>query len=313
MPDNPRKDAEVVKTVILSDGGIAGGLMVTASGVRSILPFNPVVRLSLKSAAAMVNAVASAPSGNPRRKMARLATSLCNLAVEQVEEVVGPLGADRSLIYQDDDGGFSCGSTGKPPVPVIWPPRSMPSVSEVLDAGVIELDLVELVQKAHNAKIPLTDLYENPEEIAKKLDVTISEKSAKCLRLLAPSKLDDIKNPVDREIVEFFHKVTDDGRFVDTWFTQPYEVSQKLKCRLSDAAIERLVSGELAAALVQRQTDGSISIVRVVAYVVVAAFIVLAIGAGVVLGFVAISIASIAARPVEISDVVKDRSGRAKI
>src|ERR1017187_355903 len=129
MPDNPRKDAEVVKTVILSDGGIAGGLMVTASGVRSILPFNPVVRLSLKSAAAMVNAVASAPSGNPRRKMARLATSLCNLAVEQVEEVVGPLGADRSLIYQDDDGGFSCGSTRQAPGPPILPPRAVPSVA----------------------------------------------------------------------------------------------------------------------------------------------------------------------------------------
>jgi hypothetical protein len=308
MPDNPRKDAEVVKTVILSDGGIAGGLMVTASGVRSILPFNPVVRLSLKSAAAMVNAVASAPSGNPRRKMARLATSLCNLAVEQVEEVVGPLGADRSLIYQDDDGGFSCGSTGKPPVPVIWPPRSMPSVSEVLDAGVIELDLVELVQKAHNAKIPLTDLYENPEEIAKKVDVTISEKSAKCLRLLAPSKLDDIKNPVDREIVEFFHKVTDDGRFVDTWFTQPYEVSQKLKCRLSDAAIERLVGGELAGAMVQRLADvepGTVVVLICVAIGVMALF------AGVYLGF-GIA-AALAANSVKLGDVVKDRSGRAKI
>ena len=308
MPDNPRKDAEVVKTVILSDGGIAGGLMVTASGVRSILPFNPVVRLSLKSAAAMVNAVASAPSGNPRRKMARLATSLCNLAVEQVEEVVGPLGADRSLIYQDDDGGFSCGSTGKPPVPVIWPPRSMPSVSEVLDAGVIELDLVELVQKAHNAKIPLTDLYENPEEIAKKVDVTISEKSAKCLRLLAPSKLEDIKNPVDREIVEFFHKVTDDGRFVDTWFTQPYEVSQKLKCRLSDAAIERLVGGELAGAMVQRLADvdpGTVVVLICVAIGVMALF------AGVYLGLG--MVAALAANSVKLGDVVKDRSGRAKI
>ena len=309
MPDNPRKDAEVVKTVILSDGGIAGGLMVTASGGRSILPFNPVVRLSLKSAAAMVNAVASAPSGNPRRKMARLATSLCNLAVEQVEGVVGPLGADRSLIYQDDDGGFSCGSTGKPPVPVIWPPRSMPSVSEVLDAGVIELDLVELVQKAHNAKIPLTDLYENPEEIAKKLDVTISEKSAKYLRLLAPSKLDDIKNPVDREIVEFFHKVTDDGRFVDTWFTQPYEVSQKLKCRLSDVAIERLVGGELAAAMVKRPSDVDPGTVVVVIFVAVGAIAVIAAGI-IILGIV---LALSGANPVKLEDVVKDRSGRTKI
>jgi hypothetical protein len=309
MPDNPRNDAEVVKTVILSDGGTAGGLMVTASGVRSIPPFDSVVRLSLKSAAAMVNAVSSAPSGDPRRKMARLATSLCNLAVEQVEEVVGPLGADRSLIYQDDDGGFSCGSTGKPPVPVIWPPRSMPSVSEVLDAGVIELDLVELVQKAHNAKIPLTDLYENPEEIAKKVDVTISEKSAKCLRLLAPSKLDDIKNPVDREIVEFFHKVTDDGRFVDTWFTQPYEVSQKLKCRLSDAAIERLVGGELAAAMVKRPSDVDPGTVVVVIFVAVGAIAVIAAGI-IILGIV---LALSGANPVKLEDVVKDRSGRTKI
>lgn len=241
-----------MKIVILFGGGDSGGLIITENGVRPIPPFDPAIRLNMKSAAAMVNAVTAAPGESTRRKMSKLATSLCNLAVEQVEEVVGPLDADRSLIFQDDDGGFTCGSTGKPPIPLPWPPGSIPSVQDLIAAGGIEPELVEFVLQAKDRKVKLIDVFEKPIDVAKKLGVKLSEKNAKDIHMLAPSRLAGIKDKNDREIIGFFHKVAEDGRYLDTWFTRPYEVSHALNVKLSEAALERLVTRGAAASVGRR-------------------------------------------------------------
>jgi hypothetical protein len=191
----------------------------------------------------MVKAVAAASGDDLRAKIAKSATTLCNLAVEQVEEAVGPLEGNQSLIFQDDDGGFVCGSTGKPPIPIPWPPRTIPSVQDYLSAGVVERDLVTFVRTARAKKTSLTRLFEQPEKVAKELGLTLSEKSVKDLQSLAPKNRADIKDPVEREIVGFFQKVVADGRYLDVWFTRPYEVSKDLKYKLSDLAKERLIAG----------------------------------------------------------------------
>jgi hypothetical protein len=232
-----------MKTVILVGGGDAGGLIITEHGVRPIPPFDPSVRLALRSASAMVNAAANCKDESAARKMARQATSLSNLAVEVVEKVLGPLAADRAIVYQDDDGGFSCGSTGKPPIPIPWPPSPLPSVTDLLAAGVIETDLVDFLRQARERKLNFIDLFEKPQAVAKKLGITLSEKSANDLHVLAPSKLTAIKDPTDREIIGFFQKVAKDGRYLDTWYREPYEVSQALELSISERALERLVSG----------------------------------------------------------------------
>lgn len=259
-----------MKMVILFGGGDGGGLIITEHGVRPIPPFDPAIRASLKSAAAMVNAVAAIKSDKTRSKMAKMATSLSNLAVEQVEAVVGPLDAERSLIFQDSDGGFTCGSIGKPPIPLPWPPRSMPSVQDFIGAGVIDTDILELIHVVKDKKIALTGLFEKPAEVAKKLRLSLSEKSAKDLNLLAPSKLAGIKDETDREIVKFFHKVLEDGRYMDTWYSHPYDVAQSLKFKLSDATLERLITGG-ATSFDERASAGGAAIVVGVAIVAVIA------------------------------------------
>jgi hypothetical protein len=231
-----------MKTVILFGGGDAGGLIITENGVRPIPPFDPAIRLNLKSASAMVIGVTAAHSVNTRHQMAKLATSICNLAVQQVEDVVGPLDADRSLIFLDEDGGFTCGSTGKPPIPIPWPPQMTPSIKELIAEGVVETDMLDLVKHAHSKGISLIDIFEKPLEVAKQLGLTLSEKSANDLRILAPSRLELIKDPLDREIVAFFHKVTEDGRYLETLYSRPYEVSQTLKFKISAQALERMVT-----------------------------------------------------------------------
>jgi hypothetical protein len=285
-------------TVILFGGGDGGGLIITESGIRPIPPFDPGVRFSIKSAAAMVNAMVAMRDDRARRKMAKLATSLCNLAVEQVEEVVGPLDADRSLIYQDEDGGFTCGSTGKPPIPFPWPPRPLPSVHELVASGVVGADLVDLLRRARDEKVSLTDVFEDPLAFAGRLGVPVSERSAADLQLLAPSKLESIGDDVERDIVRFFHVVANDGRYLETWYSRPYEVSHALNFELSDAALERLVTGGAGAAFTNRGGDVAVS----------------AIAAGIVWGIVCIVVGIVlgaAERPID--QIVVDRSGIAKI
>jgi hypothetical protein len=284
-----------MKTVILFGGGDGGGLIITENGVRPIPPFDPAIRLSLKSASSMVNASTEARDERVRGKIAKLATSLCNLAVTQVEQVVGPLDANRSLIFQDDDGGFTCGSTGKPPIPLPWPPRPMPSLPDLIAAGLIETDLIDFVRQARDNQVELTNVFEKPEETAKKLGLTLSKKSVKDLQFLAPSKLAAVKDKTDREIIGFFHKVAKDGRFLDSWYSRPYEVSLALKFKLSDTALERLVAGGAAAAFVDR--GGSVA-AGPVALVGIA-----------ILGIIAVTIA-VTSKSVD--EMIRDRSDLVK-
>lgn len=245
------KNTGTAKTVILFGGGDAGGLIITASGVRPIPPFSPDIRGTLKSAAAIVMAIEATSDKKISGKMAKLATGMCNLAVEQIENVVGPLDPERSIVFQDDDGGFTCGSTGKPPIPLPWPPLTAPSVKDLIGAGAIEADLIELVGRAQEKKIPLADMFENPQESAKKVGVTISEQTVKDLQFLAPSQLKKIADPIDREIVSFFHDVIEDGRFIATWYLRPYEVSRSLKVQLSEEALARVATRGSAVAFAQ--------------------------------------------------------------
>ncbi len=291
-----------MKIIILFGGGESGGLIVTENGVRPIPPFEPAIRRNLKSAAAMVNAVKEAPHEGTRQKMAKMATSLCNLAVEQIEEVVGPLDAERSLVFQDDDGGFTCGANGKPPIPLPWPPGSMPSLPDLIAAGVIEADLLELVKRAHDGKVPLKSLFENPAEVAKELGVTVSEKTLKDLHILAPSRLADIKDETDREIFEFFHKVVEDGRYLETFFIRPYEVSRTLKVKLSETALERLIMRGAPANLINQLRPNLSNFID--------SFIVCIVAAESIVG---VAIALTISPYATIDDYIKDRSGKLKI
>ena len=70
-----------MKTVVLFDKGNVGGLLLTENGVRSIPPFDSVVRQSLKSAAAMVISSFDAAGTASGPKLAKLSVTLCNMAI----------------------------------------------------------------------------------------------------------------------------------------------------------------------------------------------------------------------------------------
>jgi len=63
------------------------------------------------------------------KKLGRQATELCNLAIGQLEQLLGPLDRDRALVYQSEHGGFTCGAVGGPPLAFSWPPKSCKSIA----------------------------------------------------------------------------------------------------------------------------------------------------------------------------------------
>lgn len=227
--------------VILFGGGDGGGLIISASGVRPIPPFDPGLRLQLRSVSGLLRAEHAIPQVETKRQVGSLVNKLSALVVGQVEGAVGEIDAEFGLVYQDDDGGFTCGSTGKPPIPFPWPPAPLPGIDDLVRRGVLAEETLEFVRVAASAGADLVNLFGHPAEEASRLRLEISEATERELKQLAiaePEKLDD---PVDREVVEFFHKTVTDGRFLDAWATRPYEVARALDVELSSAAAERIV------------------------------------------------------------------------
>jgi len=227
--------------LILFGGGDAGGLFIGPKGVRPIPPFDPNIRLQLRGLSALLNGSEPMPK-KTAREMATLINKLSNLIFAQVEGIIGPLEGDTSLIYQDEEGGFYCGSTGKPPVHFSWPPQRVPSLNDLIAAGMIERELVTLLRKAGDQKMDICAVLEDPATAAKKLDMQVSKKTIMDLQQLAPSRVEKISDPVSREVLQFFHQVAKDGRFLTTWTTRPYEVAELLKVKVSDVALERILS-----------------------------------------------------------------------
>jgi hypothetical protein len=236
-----------MKRLVIPDGGRTGAFIVTENGVRSVQPFSAEILHLLKAAASLVRASSVSIDAKDSRSIARHSTTIANLAVQQIEQAIGPLDAESSLLYYNEDGGFSCGSTGKIPIPFPWPPSPVPSLQDLLAAGVVEKELVEYIERGRAAGIPLRKLFEQPAEVAAELHVELSYKTVSDLKQLDPAAPVTVQEPVDREILQFFHKVLDDGRHVSTWFDKPYETAHALGIELSDLAIERLLArGSLA-------------------------------------------------------------------
>lgn len=237
--------------VILFGGGDGGGLLIGASGVRPIPPFDPKLRLQLRSLSALLKVTAALPAEAVRSDLESLTTKLSTTVVDQVEAVIGELDEEQAITYQDDDGGFTCGSTGKPPLPIPWPPLEWPRLDDVLSHGLMDHDLLQLVDEATKKKIDVTTLIKDPEGVAKDLGLSISSRSAADLKLLLPTTDPRVTDPPDpgivdgvgQEIREYFRQVVTQGQHLERWATQPAEISRALGVKLSPAAIDRLLAG----------------------------------------------------------------------
>ncbi len=286
-----------MRSIHIPNGGRDGALLISDRGVRPLRPLPEGVLALLRSVNELCRAVGGTPEKSTREKLSRSLVTIANLAVGRVEGVVGPLDGDAALVFQDDDGGFTCGSTGKPPLPFPWPPSDLPSVGDLIRDGVVEGGVIDLVRAARERNLNLLTVFEDPASAASKLGVTLSTRALADLEALSPARLKDIKDETDREIVTFFHAVARDGRFLDTWHKRPVEIADELKFKLNPGAIEKIISGELSGAFSnpgwRADVGGSIIIIVAADTVIIAV--------------VAVSSRS------DLSGTIVDRSRRAKI
>jgi hypothetical protein len=227
--------------VILFGGGDGGGLIITTDGVRPIPPFDPFVRAQIKAVSNLVTG--AHPLVGDAEELEGYAARIASIVVQHVEAIVGSLDAEASLIVLSDDGdGFTCGTTGRPPIPLPRPPHELPPLDSLLSRGGIDPLMVQFLRNATAQGVSVPALLENPADVARELGMDLPSRVVRDLEALAPSRVDQLEDPVSREVVTFFQKVIDDGRYVDTWAIRPSAVSDALGIRLSDAAVNRVIT-----------------------------------------------------------------------
>jgi hypothetical protein len=229
-----------VGRLILFERGEVGGLFIGSHGVRAIPRLAGPVLAHLHAVSDLLRA-SRGQSDQASQDMGRLITQIANLAVERVEAAIGPLDANDSLVYLTDEDGFVCGSTGAPPRPIGWPPLGGDSFPELVDGGLIAPDIMELLRRAPAQGVEIVAILEDPVAAADAVDVKLSTAAAATLKLLAPSQVANLPNPVDRELVGFLHEVMKDKRFLQTWSTEPVAVSKAIGVKLSDAAVDTIL------------------------------------------------------------------------
>lgn len=103
--------------VILFGGGDGGGIIIGPDGIKPIPPWDPEIARGLRSIAALTQAESA-------RFAKVFAAAAEQLATELIPHIVGDAGdidAESGVLFAGFDGDFTCGSTGKRPLPIPRP------------------------------------------------------------------------------------------------------------------------------------------------------------------------------------------------
>jgi hypothetical protein len=253
--------------VILFGGGDGGGIYIGPDGIRPIPPWDPSVRLQLSSIARLLRATRGIADEEVQRQVGGYVNELAGLAIGQVEGIVGPIDEADGLVYQDDDGVFTCGSTGKPPIFFPWPPRSMPGIEDLVAHRILEEDTLDFVNVAVASGANPAEVLRNPAAVAEQARMEVSPETLERLEGLKLARPDELEDPIDREIVEFFDRAVESGAAMERWATRPFEVANELGMRLSQEAAERI--GSASSVYLGNRDPGRVMSPAAVAIVVV--------------------------------------------
>lgn len=220
--------------------GDRGAVLITSAGSRRLPPFSISIQKQLKSLNELVHA-AHYEIGNKKQNIQQQVNRLSNQVVGALEDIVGPLDPEAGVVYDDVDGGFTCGSTGKPPIPIPPEPQPYAGVGELLERGVVDSDMLEFLTKVNAKSVNQLEAFENPSKVAEDLGIKISLRTEHDLNALASSKLNDIDHEEIKELIEFLHSVIKDGRYVDEWMARPAHVADELGLELGPKTLEEIM------------------------------------------------------------------------
>jgi hypothetical protein len=227
--------------VILFGGGDGGGIRITLKGVEPIPPFDPSIRHQLRALNQLALAGRLLPEKASGRSLGGIIGKLTGLVLTQLEGLLGEIDADNGLIYQDDDGGFTCGSTGKPPIPFPFPVDPRRTVQELLSRGVINAQTLTFLEQAARQKLDVIAVARDPQAAAEKIGISLAPEVEQCIKSL---KLDtpQIEDKTDQAVIEFYRKVVADGRFLSEWAINPETVASRLKLSVPRDVFERITA-----------------------------------------------------------------------
>lgn len=227
--------------VILFAGGDGGGIRITPNGIEPIPPFDPALRLQLRALNALVRAASIMPVKESTRRLGGPVGKLTSAILAQLEAVVGEIDADTGLVFQDADGGFTCGSTGKPPIPFPWPVDPRLTVERLIAQNVLSVPALTFLEQAARQKLDVFAVARDPKAAAKRIGVSLSAEVEQSIRSLGIDK-DKLGGAADQEAIDFYKKVVADGRFIADWAINPASVAERLKLKVSQEAIDRIVA-----------------------------------------------------------------------
>jgi hypothetical protein len=252
--------------IILFGGSDGGGIVIGPNGVTPIPPFDPAMLLQFESVSRLLRAERQLGNADTRGQLAVAINSVTNLLVSQVEDTIGEVDEDSGIVFLGEDGGFTCGSSGRPPIPLPWPPRDVPSMEEIISRRVIRDDTVAFLEAAAAYNADFEALFDNPKREAERLGLDLPSEVASQVRALNLNNADRITDPVDREVVSFFQATVKDGQYLAEWASEPARVAELVGFPISQAAVERIGT---VSQLVAREQYGENRIIWIVVGIVV--------------------------------------------
>jgi hypothetical protein len=107
--------------VIWKGNGI--GIVISSKGIRIIPPCDPELLATLQAIAGVQGAHRSLPA-DLQQEATAFSARLGGIAVAAAQKAAGErLDAEGGMVFYDADDGFSCGTNGRPPIPLPHPRR----------------------------------------------------------------------------------------------------------------------------------------------------------------------------------------------
>jgi hypothetical protein len=115
------------------------------------------------------------------------------------------------------------------------------TVADLVSRGVLDAQTIGFLQQAADRKLDVFTVARDPHAAAEKIGVSLTPEVEQSLNAFSPDKA-KVENPVDQEVIEFYRKVVHDGRFIADWVVNPAAVADRLKVRVSRAALDRILA-----------------------------------------------------------------------
>ena len=97
------------------------GIVISTTGIKIIPPCDPELLAVFRGIAAIQGAKRALPA-DVQREAEALSAKLGSVAFNASQKLAGErLDAEGGAVFYDAEDGFTCGSTGKPPIPLPHP------------------------------------------------------------------------------------------------------------------------------------------------------------------------------------------------